>query len=861
MDITGGCWLPAASSSLLLLAGGTVAATWAIDVYNSAPPLSSLKPVQKGRSSAIYAADGSLIGFIRASNIRQPVPRKRAAAEPQGRDGRDRGQELLQPRRARPRRRSPAPPGRTCWPAASRSRAPRRSPSSWSATSTSTTPKRRSKRKLIEAHLAYEVEEAHSKHWILTAYLNTAPYGTVEGETAVGAEAAAQTYFGKPAKELEPDRGGADRRPAAGALRIQPLPRPAGGARSAATRCWRRWRNRATSPPPNTARRPTSGLGLNPGHKYQVIRDPFLFDLVQQELIDKYGINTVRNGGLKAYTTIDPELQERAAGSGRTPAPSATRKAARRPALASVDPENGEIVALASTEGYADESQFNYAWQAHRQPGSSFKTFVLTTAIKQGIDPDTHLLRRHLAEDAGPARAAAPGPSTTPSRAAARCRSPSATWDSVNVVFAQLDLDVGPENVTQTAARNGDRSAAANRCPAEAIGGLADRRHPAGNGRRLRDPRQRRHPPRPDRDQPGRIPQRQGRRTRRRRRRTRPHRGPGLRRDQTARGRDHPGHRRRLHLRWAAPPRPARPAPPRTSPTPGSSATRRSTRPRSGSATRSRAKTTGFGGPTAGPIWRSFMEQAVDGDCPEFANPSSLPELSGLRREHTSGSSSSSGESESEFETNSNRKKKRRKGRRQGEWQRSSATAESSPAPEAPGTRSRARTDTRSLRGRRRWRRRALRVSSCSPPDQPCTLGRSDPGSSTSPAKVQAKHRGAPGATTSQYHRNEGCGDLFSRRSFMPLPTRLRRALPKRSVGIACSAIAVLAMIAAPGTASATKWTLRQLAPIRNSENEPVQIALSGISCPSESLCVAVGGREGTLAFSQNPTGGANELA
>ena len=40
------------------------------------------------------------------------------------------------------------------------------------------------------------------KDWILTQYLNTAPYGTVEGQTAVGAEAAAQTYFGKPAKDL-----------------------------------------------------------------------------------------------------------------------------------------------------------------------------------------------------------------------------------------------------------------------------------------------------------------------------------------------------------------------------------------------------------------------------------------------------------------------------------------------------------------------------------------------------------------------------------------------------------------------------------------------------------------------------------
>ncbi len=50
---------------------------------------------------------------------------------------------------------------------------------------------------------------------------------------------------------------------------------------------------------------------------------------------------------------------------------------------------------------------------------------------------------------------------------------------------------------------------------------------------------------------------------------------------------------------------------------------------------------TGFGGPTAGPIWRSFMESAVAGNCPEFPEPSSLPELSGLDSGHTSGSSGS----------------------------------------------------------------------------------------------------------------------------------------------------------------------------------------------------------------------------
>ena len=168
------------------------------------------------------------------------------------------------------------------------------------------------KRKLIEAHLADEMEDAHSKDWILTAYLNTAPYGTVEGRDRGRGRGGGADLLRQAGQGADPDRGGADRRPAAGALRIQPLPRPAGGA--AAPQRGARGDARAGlhRPAPNTAKPLHSGLGLSPGHKYRVIRDPFLFDLVQQELIDKYGINTVRNGGLKAYTTIDPELQERA---------------------------------------------------------------------------------------------------------------------------------------------------------------------------------------------------------------------------------------------------------------------------------------------------------------------------------------------------------------------------------------------------------------------------------------------------------------------------------------------------------------------------------------------------------------------
>ena len=58
------------------------------------------------------------------------------------------------------------------------------------------------KRKIREARLAQELEEEHSKEWVLGKYLNTVPYGTYGGQTAIGAGAAARLYFDKHVKEL-----------------------------------------------------------------------------------------------------------------------------------------------------------------------------------------------------------------------------------------------------------------------------------------------------------------------------------------------------------------------------------------------------------------------------------------------------------------------------------------------------------------------------------------------------------------------------------------------------------------------------------------------------------------------------------
>ena len=281
----------------LVLIGGGIGVAWALSVYNSAPPLESLKPVQKGRSSAIYAADGSLIGFIRSENVRQPLPAK---SLPQ----------VLREATVAIEDKNFYEHGALDYEGIARALVKdieAGAPVQGASTITQqlvrnlyiSNPQNTIERKLKEAKLAVEFDEKHGKEWILTEYLNTAPYGTVEGQTAVGAEAAAQTYFSKPAKELNLTEAAM----LAGLPQAPSEYNPFLDPKAALKR-----RNEVlvamadegyiTQEELRDAS--TRGLGIDAGKKYQVIKDPFLFDLVQNELIERYGINTVRNGGLKA---------------------------------------------------------------------------------------------------------------------------------------------------------------------------------------------------------------------------------------------------------------------------------------------------------------------------------------------------------------------------------------------------------------------------------------------------------------------------------------------------------------------------------------------------------------------------------
>ena len=320
-------------------------------------------------------------------------------------------------------------------------------------------------RKIREARLAEELEDRHSKRWILQSYLNSVPYGTVDGQTAVGVQAAAQTFFAKPAKNLTLEDSallaGLPQSPS----RLNPFQNP----REALDR-----RNKVlekmadlgyiSDDRAQEARR--APLGVQRGDLYIKIREPFFFDYVKQQLIDRFGVNTVRKGGLKVYTTIDPKLQKagREAIDSTLPYPGDPSSA-----VVAIDPRTGYIRAMASSSKYK-HAQYNLAAQGHRQPGSAFKTFVLATAVKRGVNPySTSYVSRPLdlkTDDYGPWKVQTYDQSYGGSMNLVR-----ATLKSDNTVYAQLDLDLGPKSVAETAKAMGITTKL-DGYPAEGLGGL-----------------------------------------------------------------------------------------------------------------------------------------------------------------------------------------------------------------------------------------------------------------------------------------------------------------------------------------------------------------------------------------------------
>ena len=436
---------------------------YVLAIAASAPDLSELKPADKGQLSVVYAVDGSRLGFIQSDVLRRVVPwrdipvnlRRATVAIEDERFYKHGGVDLNAIVRAGIKN---LESGKTV-----------------QGGSTITQqlvralyikdPKRDFARKIREAKLASELEEKHSKTWVLHNYLNSVPYGTVGGRTAIGVEAAAVTFFNKHAKGLRLYQSallaGLPQAPS----EYNPFRNPE-AALARRNEVLRQMVKNGYITPAEGERASQRGLGLRPGTRYIQRREPYFFDYVQDKLIDRYGVGVVRRGGLRIHTTINPALQDSAREAinsyyGDPAGPSS--------ALVAIDPSNGKIRAMASSGTY-QHSKFNLAAQGHRQPGSAFKTFVLATAIRQRVDPDsTYYTSKPLNiddPDFGHWEVKTFGNSYIGTVSLTR-----ATLSSDNTVYAQLILDMGPKKVCETAKLLGITTKL-DCYPAEGLGGL-----------------------------------------------------------------------------------------------------------------------------------------------------------------------------------------------------------------------------------------------------------------------------------------------------------------------------------------------------------------------------------------------------
>jgi len=437
---------------------------YVVAVAATAPDLSELKAADKGESSAIFAADGSRLGYVQSDEIRTPVPweemprhaRQAVVAIEDERFYQHAGVDYSAIVRAGVKNLE--------------------SGKNVQGGSTITQqlvralyikdPERNIQRKIREAKLASELEERKSKRWILQNYLNDVPFGTVGGRTAIGIEGAAETFFDKHARELTLSEAAT----LAGLPQAPSQYNPFRNPQAALTRRNEVLDKMAENGFINNARAiiaKARSLGLRKGTRYTKRREPYFFDFVQEQLIERYGVGVYRRGGLKVYTTIDPKTQDVARDAinsyyGDPAGPSS--------AIVSIDPTNGKIKAMASSGTYRDRT-FNIAAQGQRQPGSAFKTMVLTAAVRQGIDPDsTYYTSRAVSLDI-PGSIEPWNVKTFGGDYSGSVSLTQATLKSDNTVYAQLILDVGPKEVCKTAKLLGITSKL-DCYPAEGLGGL-----------------------------------------------------------------------------------------------------------------------------------------------------------------------------------------------------------------------------------------------------------------------------------------------------------------------------------------------------------------------------------------------------
>ena len=244
-------------------------------------------------------------------------------------------------------------------------------------------------RKIKEVILSLEMETKFSKDEILAMYLNEIPYGS----NAYGIEAASQTFFGKPARELSLDE----------AALIASLPQATAyyspyGSHTDALIARKNFALRTmaklgyiTEDQANEAINTHTLSKIQP--QKDIIAAPHFVMYIKDYLQQKYGDQAVEQGGYKVITTLDWDKQQIAEQTVREGAEKNKKWKASNAALVAMDPKTGQILAMVGSKDYFDttiDGNVNVAIR-DRQPGSSFKPYVYLTAFTKGYLPETIL--------------------------------------------------------------------------------------------------------------------------------------------------------------------------------------------------------------------------------------------------------------------------------------------------------------------------------------------------------------------------------------------------------------------------------------------------------------------------------------
>jgi penicillin-binding protein 1A len=242
-------------------------------------------------------------------------------------------------------------------------------------------------RKIQEALLALEIERAYTKNEILERYLNLIYFGA----GAYGIQSASHVYFGRDVSTLTLPQAAMLAGLPAAPSDYSPYV-DLGRAKERQSHVLDRMAASGyiTQGQADAAKKAPLGLigykeaGLD-SYSY-----PYFTTFAVHSLEDRFGTQATYEDGLQVITTIDPRMQKLAQeaisyGMGQA---SAGGIGADEAALVAIKPSTGEILAMVGgAEPFSVTHQFNRAWQARRQPGSSFKAYVYTAAIDQGMTP------------------------------------------------------------------------------------------------------------------------------------------------------------------------------------------------------------------------------------------------------------------------------------------------------------------------------------------------------------------------------------------------------------------------------------------------------------------------------------------